>query len=45
MKILIVEDETAAYENLVDILAMMGPDIEIAGYTESIRQTINWLQV
>lgn len=44
MKILIVEDETAAYENLVDILKMMGPDIEIAGYTESIRQTIQWLQ-
>jgi DNA-binding LytR/AlgR family response regulator len=44
MKILIVEDETAAYENLVDILAMMGNDIEIAGYTESIRQTINWLK-
>lgn len=44
MKILIVEDETAAYENLVDILAMMGPDIEISGYTESIRQTIQWLQ-
>lgn len=44
MKILIVEDETAAYENLVDILAMMGTDIEIAGYTESISQTIQWLQ-
>lgn len=44
MKILIVEDETAAYENLVEILTMMGPDIEIAGYTESIRQTIQWLQ-
>jgi two-component system, LytTR family, response regulator LytT len=44
MRILIVEDETAAYENLVEILTMMDPDIEIAGYTESIRQTINWLQ-
>lgn len=44
MKILIVEDETAAYENLNDILAKMGADIEIAGYTESIRQTIQWLQ-
>lgn len=44
MKILIVEDETAAYENLVDILAMMGADIEIAGYTESISQTVQWLQ-
>ena len=45
MKILIVEDETAACENLTDILAMMGPDIEITGYTESISQTIHWLKV
>jgi DNA-binding LytR/AlgR family response regulator len=44
MKILIVEDETAAYENLADILAKLDPDIEIAGYTESVRQTIQWLQ-
>jgi two-component system response regulator LytT len=44
MKILIVEDETAAYENLVDILAEIDPSIQIAGYTESINQTINWLQ-
>ncbi len=44
MKILIVEDETAAYENLVEILAELDPQIEIAGNTESISQTINWLQ-
>lgn len=44
MNILIVEDETAAYENLVDILAEIDPSIQIAGYTESISQTINWLQ-
>jgi two-component system, LytTR family, response regulator LytT len=44
MRILIVEDETAAYENLAEILAMIDPDIEIAGYTESIRQTVHWLQ-
>jgi two-component system, LytTR family, response regulator LytT len=44
MKILIVEDETAAYENLVDILSSMGSDIEITGYTESISQTIKWLK-
>ena len=44
MKILIVEDETAAYENLVDILAEIDPTIQIAGYTESISQTINWLK-
>ncbi len=44
MKILIVEDETAAYENLVDILAEIDPAIRIAGNTESINQTIHWLQ-
>jgi two-component system, LytTR family, response regulator LytT len=44
MKILIVEDETAAYENLVDILTEVDPAIEIAGYTESVSQTIHWLQ-
>jgi two-component system, LytTR family, response regulator LytT len=44
MKILIVEDETAAYENLVEILAELDPEIEIAGNTESIRQTISWIQ-
>jgi DNA-binding LytR/AlgR family response regulator len=44
MKILIVEDETASYENLVDILSEIDPSIQIAGYTESISQTISWLQ-
>jgi two-component system response regulator LytT len=44
MKVLIVEDETAAYENLVDILAEIDPEILIAGYSESISQTIHWLE-
>jgi len=44
MRILIVEDETAAYENLLDILAKIDPDIQIAGYTESVRQTVRWLK-
>ena len=44
MRILIVEDETAAYEDLVGILNTLDPAIEIAGNTESIHQTINWLQ-
>lgn len=44
MKILIVEDETAAYENLADMLIRTDPAIEIAGNTESIRQTVRWLQ-
>jgi DNA-binding LytR/AlgR family response regulator len=44
MKILIVEDETAAYENLVAILAGIDPSVEIAGNTESVSQTVHWLQ-
>jgi DNA-binding LytR/AlgR family response regulator len=44
MKVLIVEDETAAYENLKDILFGIDPEIKIAGNTESIRQTVRWLQ-
>lgn len=43
MRILIVEDETAAYENLVEILFEIDPSIQIMGYTESIRQTVHWL--
>lgn len=44
MRILIVEDETAAYENLVEMLNVLDPSVEVAGYTESISQTIHWLQ-
>lgn len=43
MKILIVEDETAAYESLVDILSNIDPRIEVVGNTESVRQTVSWL--
>ncbi len=43
MKVLIVEDETTAYENLVDILTEIDPKIEVIGNTESISQTIQWL--
>lgn len=44
MRILIVEDETAAYENLIDIIKEIDPGIEIAGYTESVSQTVRWLK-
>ncbi len=44
MRILIVEDETVAYENLVEILAEIDPSIEVVGNAESISQTIHWLQ-
>jgi two-component system, LytTR family, response regulator len=44
MRVLIVEDETAAYENLIDILVLLDPSIVIAGNTESVKQTIRWLR-
>ncbi len=44
MKILIVEDETAAYENLVQILIEVDSSIVVAGSTESVSQTIQWLR-
>jgi two-component system response regulator LytT len=43
MKILIVEDETAAYESLVEILNEIDPSIEVIGNAESVSQTIKWL--
>ena len=43
MEILIVEDETAAYESLVGILRDIEPSIQVVGNTESVTQTINWL--
>lgn len=43
MKVLIVEDETAAYENLVHILHDIDPRIEVVGNAESITQTVHWL--
>lgn len=44
MRILIVEDETAAYENLIEILSEIDPAIKISGYTESVKQTVSWLE-
>ncbi|MBS6991492.1 MAG: response regulator transcription factor [Alistipes sp.] len=44
MKVLIVEDETSAYENLKAILMDLYPDIEIAGNTQSVAKTAEWLQ-
>jgi response regulator of citrate/malate metabolism len=45
MKILIVEDETAALDNLVEIISKIDATIQIAGTTESIRQTVKWLEL
>ncbi|MDR1602277.1 MAG: LytTR family DNA-binding domain-containing protein [Tannerella sp.] len=43
MKVLIVEDETAAYENLKSIISEVDPSVEFSGHTESIIQTVRWL--
>ncbi|MCW3805527.1 LytR/AlgR family response regulator transcription factor [Plebeiibacterium marinum] len=43
MKVLIVEDETVAFENLVEILKEIDETIDIAANTEGISQTITWL--
>ena len=43
MRVLIIEDETAAYENLLTIIKEIDSTIEVVGNTESIRQTVNWL--
>ena len=44
MKVLIVEDETAAARNLQAMLAEADPSIEVAGVTESIVDTVEWFE-
>ena len=44
MRVLIVEDETAAAENLQEMLLAIDPSIEVLGNTESVQQTVRWLQ-
>lgn len=43
MRVLIVEDETSSYENLLSILREVAPDIEVVGNTESVAETVRWL--
>lgn len=45
MNVLIVEDETAAYESLTQLLKEIDPTIQVLGNTESISQTIQWMSV
>jgi DNA-binding LytR/AlgR family response regulator len=44
MRILIVEDETVACENMIVMLSEIDSGIVVEGYTESIKQTVKWLQ-
>lgn len=43
MRVLIVEDETAAVRNLRSMLRSIEPFAEIAGVTDSVNGTVEWL--
>jgi len=43
MRVLIVEDETAAVRNLRSMLLYVEPQAEIAGVTDSVTGTVKWL--
>ncbi len=43
MRVLIVEDETAAVRNLISVLHEVESDAEVAGVTDSVSGTAGWL--
>ena len=44
MRVLIVEDEIMAQKSLTRVLMQNFSDIEIVGYTDSIKSTVEWLK-
>lgn len=44
MRVLIVEDEIMAQKSLTRVLMQNFSDMEIVGYTDSIKSTVNWLK-
>lgn len=44
MRVLIVEDEIMAQKSLTRVLMQNFSDMEIVGYTDSIKSTISWLK-
>ena len=44
MKLLIVEDEIMAQKSLTRVLMQNFSDMEIVGYTDSIKSTVSWLK-
>lgn len=44
MRVLIIEDETAAAQNLQAILKQEAPHVEVLGVLESIEESVEWLQ-
>ena len=43
MNVLIVEDEIMAQKSLTRVLAQNFSDMDIVGYTDSVKSTVNWL--
>ncbi|GAA0886330.1 LytTR family DNA-binding domain-containing protein [Sphingobacterium siyangense subsp. cladoniae] len=44
MNVLIVEDETAAFDSLLEILKEIDTTINVVANTESVAQTVKWLK-
>ena len=44
MKVLIVEDEIMAQKSLTRTLKQNFPDLDIIGTTDSVKNTVEWLQ-
>ena len=44
MKVLIVEDEIMAQKSLARALSQNFPDIDVIGYTSSVKETVAWLK-
>jgi two-component system response regulator LytT len=43
MRVLIVEDETAAVRNLISVLHGVEPEADVTGITDSVLGTVDWL--
>ena len=44
MKVLILEDETGAAQNLLDLLKEVDPLVEVLAILESVSETVHWLE-
>ncbi len=44
MKVLLIEDETAAAQNLVAILKEVAPSLEVLDILESVEESVEWLR-
>jgi len=44
MKVIVVEDEKHARENLETLLLEIDPSIQIQAKLESVKRTVEWLQ-